>query len=171
MRHKQAPKHLSTETPEFGLSVFRYFGTLPLRHFGVLASLLVLLGAACRPQYLTIRPGCTFRVMDEDTGLPIPDAKIRVVTLNAERDTVGTWNLRTDELGLAGMATVRELKRREVGGASKPDAYDFIAGLEAEGYQYYSLRIAPGLVVVRLSRNYSVACLGGVVEWSSGQVV
>ena len=142
-----------------------------MRHWPAGFALFALLAAACLPRLVTIRPGCEFRVVDADTGLPIPDAKIRVVTLNAERDTVGTWNLRTDELGLAGMATVRELKRREVGGASKPDAYDFIAGLEAEGYQYYSLRIAPGLVVVRLSRNYSVACLGGVVEWSSGQVV
>jgi hypothetical protein len=120
---------------------------------------LALLGASCRQPTVTIRPGCEFRVMDADTGLPIQDARITVVTLYAAKDTVGRWNLVTDDEGYAGIVTIRETRRREALAGRKPVAYQFVAGLQAEGYQYYSLSIVPGLVVVRLSRNYPVACL------------
>jgi len=122
-------------------------------------ALLALLGVACPPRLVTIRPGCEFRVMDADTGLPIPDARITVVTLYAAKDTIGRWSFVSDDDGFAGMATVRETRRKEALAGRKPGAYLFVAGLQAEGYQYYSLRIAPGLVVVRLSRNFQIACL------------
>jgi hypothetical protein len=130
-----------------------------MKHWPVGFALLALLGAACQPRLVTIRPGCEFRVMDADTGLPIPDAKIAVVTLYAAKDTVGRWSFVTDDLGYAGMATVRETRRKEVLAGRKPGSYQFVAGLQASGYQYYSLRITPGLVVVRLSRNFQIACL------------
>jgi hypothetical protein len=122
-------------------------------------ALLALLGASCHQPMVTIRPGCQFRVMDGETGLPIPGAKITVVTLYAATDTIGRWDLVTDDEGYAGVKTIRETLRKATLAGRKPDAYEFIAELKAEGYQYYSLRIAPGPVKVRLSRNYFVACL------------
>ena len=130
-----------------------------MRHWPAGFALFALLAAACLPRLVTIRPGCEFRVVDADTGLPIPDAKIAVVTLYAAKDTVGRWNFVTDDLGYAGMAAVRETRHKVVLAGRKPGNYQFVAGLQAEGYQYYSLSIAPGLIVVRLSRNFRIACL------------
>jgi hypothetical protein len=130
-----------------------------MRHWPVAFALLALLGAACRPQLVTIRPGCEFRVMDAETGLPIPDAKITVVTLYAAKDTIGRWSFRTDDQGFAGMATIREARRREALAGRKPGNYQFVAGLQAKGYQYYSLSVTSGRVVVRLTRGFPVACL------------
>lgn len=121
-------------------------------------ALLALLGASCHQPMVTIRPGCLFRVVDGETGLPIRAAKITVVTLYAAADTIGRWNLVTDDEGYVGAKTIRETLRKETLAGRKPGGYEFIAGLQAEGYRYYSRRIAPGLVVVRLSRNYFVAC-------------
>jgi len=120
--------------------------------------LFAALGSVCREPQVLIRPSCRFRVVDEATGLPIPDVKISVFTLYDTRDTVGRWELATDEWGLAGMHSILTPKRVEDAKGRKTDLYSYIAALQAEGYQYYSLRINRQSITVRLARGFPVAC-------------
>lgn len=124
--------------------------------FGAVILLLALI-PGCRPPQVLIRPGCRFRVIDDNTGMPVPDARITVVTLYAMRDTIARWEFTTDELGMAAMATVRVPKQHEAASGRKARQYSYVAALQAPGYQYYSLRISRGAILVRLTRGFPVA--------------
>jgi len=119
--------------------------------------LLLALVPGCRAPQIVIRPGCRFRVVDDDTGMPVPDAKITVVTLYATQDTVGCWEFTTDELGMAAMSTVLVPGHRETALGRKARQYSYVAALQAPGYEYYSLRISSRTIVVRLTRGFLIA--------------
>ena len=81
-----------------------------------------------------IRPGCRFRVIDDNTGMPVPDEDNGCHGLCDAKDTIGRWEFTTDELGEAAMSTVRETRtsaRQRL--ARKPGSYSF-AALQAPGY-------------------------------------
>jgi hypothetical protein len=119
--------------------------------------LLLALVPTCRAPQVLLRPGCRFRVVDDNTGMPVPDVKITVATVHALRDTVGRWEFTTDELGMAAMSTVRVPRNHEAVVGRNPRQYNYVAALQASGYQYYSLRISGRAIVVRLTRGYPVA--------------
>jgi len=119
--------------------------------------LLLALVPGCRAPQVVLRPGCRFRVIDDNTGMPVPDVRITVVTLYATQDTIGRWEFTTDELGIAAMSTVRIPSHHEAVRGRKARQFSYVAALQAPGYQYYSLRISCRAIVVRLTRGFPVA--------------
>jgi 5-hydroxyisourate hydrolase-like protein (transthyretin family) len=122
---------------------------------------LILACAGCgllnREPTVLIRPGCSIRVLDNETGQPLAGIHITLVTLYGNTDTVGHWSYVTDPDGNVVIPSARVTLRHETGAGRREDLYVYIASFEGNNYKYYSQRITGGTNTVLLSREYMLA--------------
>lgn len=100
-----------------------------------------------------LRPGCEIRVYDLQTGIPLPQVKVTVITLFEGRDTVGCWSFFTDDAGIVVFPSLRFATATR----QRSGRYDYVVLLELAGYIVHSQRLVAPFHRIALSRVYMMA--------------